>query len=53
MINAAQEYELEKLERKAREAQAWCDSVALTAETEEYRNRTLALQKLMHKLGLK
>ena len=53
MIIAAQEYEIEKLQKKAKEAQAWCDSVALTAETEDYRKKTLDLQKLMHKLGLK
>lgn len=52
MINAAEEYEIEKLERKAKEAQAWCDSVALTAETEDYVNKKLELKKLMKKLGL-
>ena len=37
---------------KAKEAQAWCDSVALTAETEEYAKKKKSLEKLMKKLGL-
>ena len=52
LLNLAREVEIEKLERKAKEVQAWCDEVSLTATTEMYLEKKASMEKLMSKLGV-